>query len=153
MLTSLFTSIALALPLNDSLDPWGRPTHARVIIEPPSELADLYAAERRFRFWWDDVGLTATIEIRGKLRWKTLATDVPLGWISDELPRGSVFRIRLEGGTRTSSPLSQISFMVLPTWQDWPTPMRCSHPSSWTWIRMITPTNPLIYGEPHTLAD
>ena len=110
MLTSLFISAALAAPLNDSLDPWGRPTHARVIIEPPSELADLYAPERRFRFWWDDVGLTATIEIRGRLRWKTLATDVPLGWISDELPRDSVFRIRLEGGARTSNPLSADQF-------------------------------------------
>ena len=110
MLTSLFISTALAAPLNDSLDPWGRPTHARVIIEPPSELADLYAPERRFRFWWDDVGLTATIEIRGRLRWKTLATDVPLGWISDELPRDSVFHIRLEGGARTSNPLSADQF-------------------------------------------
>ena len=85
MLTSVFISTALAASFNDSLDPWGRPTHARVVIEPPAELADLYAPERRFRFWWDDVGLTATIEIRGRLRWKTLATDVPLGWISDEL--------------------------------------------------------------------
>ena len=110
MLTSVFISTALSAPLNDSLDPWGRPTHARVIIEPPSELSDLYAPERRFRFWWDDVGLTATIEIRGRLRWKTLATDVPLGWISDELPRDSVFRIRLEGGARSSSPLSADQF-------------------------------------------
>ena len=110
MLTSVFISIALAAPLNDSLDPWGRPTHARVIIKPPSELAELYDPERRFRFWWDDVGLTATIEIRGRLRWKTLATDVPLGWTSDKLPRDSVFRIRLEGGARTSSPLSADRF-------------------------------------------
>lgn len=110
MLTPLLISTALSAPLNDSLDPWGRPTHARVVIEPPTELNDLYDTERRFRFWWDDVGLTATIEIRGKLRWKTLASDVPLGWISDELPRDSIFRIRLEGGARTSSPLAANHF-------------------------------------------
>ena len=110
MLTPLLISTALSAPLNDSLDPWGRPTHARVVIEPPTALADLYAQERRFRFWWDDVGLTATIEIRGKLRWKTLATEVPLGWISEPLPRDSIFRIRLEGGARTSSPLSTDHF-------------------------------------------
>ena len=39
-----------------------------------------------------------------------MATDVPLGWISDELPRDSVFRIRLEGGARTSNPLSADPF-------------------------------------------
>ena len=86
-------------------DPWGRPTHARVVIEPPSEIEDLYTEERRFRFWWDDIGVTATIEIRGRLRWRTLATDVPLGWTTEELPRNSVFRIRLSGGARTSNPL------------------------------------------------
>ena len=105
MLFPLLIANGFATPLNDSLDPWGRPTHARVIIEPPETVEDLHATERRFRFWWDDVGLTATIEIRGTMRWKTLASDVPLGWISDELPRDSVFRIRLEGGTRTSDPI------------------------------------------------
>lgn len=98
--TSRFTSTPVYA------DPWGRPTHARVVIEPPQTVEDLYSTKRRFRFWWDDIGVTATIEIQGRLRWRTLATDVPLGWISDELPRGSVFRIRLEGGARTSDPLS-----------------------------------------------
>ena len=55
----------------------GRPTHARVIIEPPSELADLYAQEDAFDLVGRH-GSNATIEI-GRLRWKTLATDVPLG--------------------------------------------------------------------------
>lgn len=87
-------------------DPWGRPTHARVVIEPPQTFEDLYATERRFRFWWDDIGVTATIEVQGRLRWRTLATEVPLGWTSDKLHRNSVFRIRLEGGARTSDPLS-----------------------------------------------
>ena len=130
MLTSLFISAGLAAPLNDSLDPWGRPTHARVIIEPPSELADLYAPERRCRFWWDDVGLTATIEIRGRLRWKTLATDVPLGWISDELPRDSIFRIRLKEAhvprihcLQTSSTAHRLARLA--------DPMRCSPRSFW----------------------
>ena len=73
MIATLFTSLALAAPQPDQLDPWGRPTHARVAIEPPASIEDLYATERRFRFWWDDTGTTATIEIRGKLRWRTLA--------------------------------------------------------------------------------
>jgi ligand-binding sensor domain-containing protein len=110
MITALLTSLALAAPQPDQLDPWGRPTHARVAIEPPASIEDLYATERQFRFWWDDTGATATIEIRGKLRWRTLATDVPLGWISEDLPRDSVFRIRLEGGARTSKPLSAPRF-------------------------------------------
>ena len=44
------------------------------------------------------------------MRWRTLATDVPLGWTSEDLPRDSVFRIRLNGGMRTSSPLSAPRF-------------------------------------------
>ncbi len=115
-LLCLFTPVVLAIPdattssrfMSTAVypDPWGRPTHARVVLEPPQTTEDLFASERRFRFWWDDTGVSATIEIRGAFRWKTLATNVDLGWISEELPRDSVFRIRLDGGSRTSDILT-----------------------------------------------
>ena len=111
MLASLWMlgMLAEATPM-DTADPWGRPTHARVVIEAPSSIEDLYASERRFRFWWDNTGATATIEMRSALRWKTIATEVSVGWISEELPRNAVFRIRLKDGKRSSNPLSAPHF-------------------------------------------
>ena len=91
-----------SLPVSWPRDPWQRPTHARVIHQAPQSWEDIFSHTRPYRFWWDDMGVTATIEVQEKLRWKVIATDVAPGWISPPMPSNKVFRIRLQGGTRNS---------------------------------------------------
>ena len=108
MLFSLTIAVATAA------DPWGRPTHPRVVTKPPVEWSDLYSETAIFRLWWDDDGLPATIEVQGKKKWKTLTKEGTPGWISPPLPKDSIFRITLEGATR-SSPLLFNTAAISPT--------------------------------------
>lgn len=85
-------------------DPWGRPTHPRVVAEPPKEWSDLFDSETRYSFFWDEVDKKATIQMQGPLRWKTIAKDAASGWVSKNLPKDSKFRIQLQDAKR-SSPL------------------------------------------------
>ena len=99
MMILFFGTILTAI---SATDPWNRPTHARVVIEPPHSLEDLYSKKTHFRLWWDNTGEPAQIEIRGVLRWKVLEKEAQSGWISPKLPKDTVFRIRLKNGQRSS---------------------------------------------------
>ena len=51
-MTGLLLAATLAGPVR-AADPWGRPEHLRAVAEPPADWADLAAARRRVRLWWD----------------------------------------------------------------------------------------------------
>ena len=92
----------LGLSFAKDPDPWGRPSHPRVVTAPPKEWSDLFEAETRYSFFWDEKELLATIQMQGTLRWRTIAQDVHSGWVSKDLPKNARFRIRLQDADRTS---------------------------------------------------
>jgi len=94
----LFSFIALL----SAADPWGRPTHPRIVMKPPESWINLFDESAVFSLWWDKTENLATIEIQGKRRWKKLTTNAAPGWVSPRLPKITIFRITLENATRSS---------------------------------------------------
>ena len=108
----------LRLSLAKAPDPWGRPSHPRAVAEPPKEWDDLFDSNTRYSFFWDETDQTATIQMQGSLRWKTVAKNVSSGWVSKALPKQAKFRIQLENGTRSSPIISS---------KPWYTPSDLAH--------------------------
>jgi hypothetical protein len=94
-------------------DPWGRPVHLRVALEPPSSWADRTDPTRRQRLFWDEVGGLATVQVWRRGRWRSLSTDAQSGFTTRPLPPGAAIRVRLDGATRWS-PVVQAVDLVSP---------------------------------------
>ena len=101
MVVILFLSMAFAVS-----DPWHRPAHLRVIPQPPETFADALSLTVRHRLWWDDVNTTAEIQVQTHTGWKRLTKHGKPGWLSKPLPRGSLFRVRINNTSlRWSQPV------------------------------------------------
>ena len=83
-------------------DPWGRPAHPRVVAAPAKSWSALFDSKTTFSFFWDESDSTATIQMQGSIRWKTIATDASSGWVSKSLPKDATFRIQLKDAERAS---------------------------------------------------
>lgn len=96
------------LTLAFAADPWHRPAHLRAVAAPPADWSDLLEARQPVRLWWDEGRHPAQIEALIKGSWRTVAEEARPGWVSEPLPRGTAFRVRLSAGpeARFSEPVT-----------------------------------------------
>ena len=93
----------LSILLGASLaDPWKRPEHIRVVLEPPRKWNDLKREKIRHRFWWDQNEHKAEIQVLSAKGWKSIKKKARSGWISPPHKIGSRFRLRFPHSTRWS---------------------------------------------------
>ncbi len=81
-------------------DPWGRPSHLRVVPAPPTRWAER-AAPPTIRVWWDGETRGDIAVARGG-RWRVVATSVSSGVSLADIPWDAQVRVRLQGSTRWS---------------------------------------------------
>ena len=79
----------------------------------------MYAQKERFEWALSEVEKAyyqhrGNIEVQEKKSWKVLSKKATPGWISPQLPKDSIFRITLDGATR-SSPLLSSNATITPT--------------------------------------
>ena len=93
--------------------PWNRPNSLRIIPKSPQSWEELIVQQYvDVRLFWDQ-NESAQIEILSTKGWKVLSHDAVSGYIVNNIPLNSTFRIRLQSGIRYS-PVQPITLWYNP---------------------------------------